>query len=281
MERVSFFELPESFRRVSVEKTVFVFSSERSFGPLQLDWAKSLTETIDIYVGENVNLDVVEFTSTLSRKLAVYLDKGSRVDWKSVHLKNEKTSQIAFQLNEGSCLEATIADFSEGTETLSVEIDMIGNQSTAEWNMAALSYNRDQKSIEVSVHHRAPATTAHVSNYGVVQGNGFLKFSGTSHILHGSHRSKTRQNAKIMVFDPHSVGRAEPILKIDENDVEASHAAAVGKVNDEHLFYLTSRGLKPSEAKRLITMGYLNPIIRRFDSESIKKRIEKSIKGRI
>lgn len=164
---------------------------------------------------------------------------------------------------------------------MAVTIDLDGDFSQAHWHMAALSYAQDQKNISVSIHHIGARTQALVSNYGVVQGNGSLKFSGTSHILNGSHQSKTHQNAKIMVFDPHSVGRADPVLKIDENDVEASHSAAVGKVNDEHLFYLCSRGLTPNEAKRLITLGYLNPIIQNFNEESIKNQIEKSIMGRI
>ena len=51
--------------------------------------------------------------------------------------------------------------------------------------------------------------------------------------------STMNKNAKIMVFDKACNAIAKPILKIDENDIAANHAAVVGKVNDEHLFYLT------------------------------------------
>ena len=64
---------------------------------------------------------------------------------------------------------------------------------------------------------------------------------------------------------------------IDENDVEASHAAVVGKINEEHIFYLCSRGLGEEEAKRLITLGYLNPIIAYFDDQRIKEDIANAI----
>ena len=70
-----------------------------------------------------------------------------------------------------------------------------------------------------------------------------------------------------MVFDPKSDAIAKPILKIDENDIEANHAAAVGKISDEHLFYLTSRGLSIEEAKLIITLGYLKPIFKGFDED--------------
>ena len=118
-----------------------------------------------------------------------------------------------------------------------------------------------------------------MDNYGVTRDDGKLTFSGVCHILKGSSGSKAHQNAKVMVFDSLSNGVAKPILKIDENDIEASHAAIVGKINDEHIFYLTSRGLSEEEAKRIITLGYLKPILKGFDDEDVKESIEKMIEG--
>ena len=108
-----------------------------------------------------------------------------------------------------------------------------------------------------------------------------MMFLGTSHILKDSIKSKTQQNAKIMVFDEASNAIAKPILKIDENDIEASHAAVVGKINDEHLFYLTSRGISETEAKELITFGYLKPILLGFKEEQVKEHISSLIEGRM
>ena len=83
-----------------------------------------------------------------------------------------------------------------------------------------------------------------------------------------------------MVFDNECVAKAKPILKIDENDIEASHAATVGKVSDEHIFYLTSRGLNLEEAKMLITLGYLKPILKGFN-DSIQNEIDSLIERRL
>ena len=120
-----------------------------------------------------------------------------------------------------------------------------------------------------------------MDNYGVVRDDGKLVFSGIGKIANGQHGSKAHQNAKIMVFDKNSIGVAKPILKIDENDIEASHAAIVGKINDEHIFYLTSRGLSEDDAKRLITFGYLKPIIKGFEDEELKEQITNLIEGKM
>ena len=84
-----------------------------------------------------------------------------------------------------------------------------------------------------------------------------------------------------MVFDRLSNAVAKPILKIDENDIEASHAAVVGKINDDHLFYLTSRGISEKEAKELITYGYLKPILQGFSDQEVIDDINNLIEGRM
>ena len=82
-------------------------------------------------------------------------------------------------------------------------------------------------------------------------------------------------------FDKDGSGRASPILRIGDNDVLASHSASIGRLNEEHLFYLESRGLSHEEAKRLITLGYLKPIEDYFSDSNIKNRIDMAIEGGI
>ena len=120
-----------------------------------------------------------------------------------------------------------------------------------------------------------------MDNYGVCEDEASLTLSGVGFIKNGAKKTKAHQTAKIMVFDKNCNAKACPILKIDENDVEASHAATVGKVSEEHLFYLCSRGITKDDAKRLITLGYLNPIIKYFGEDEIASSIENVIQRRV
>ena len=115
-----------------------------------------------------------------------------------------------------------------------------------------------------------------MDNYGVSKDESSITFSGVNHIKEKCIKSITRQNAKIIVFDEKAKGNASPILKIDENDVIASHGAVVGQISDEHLFYLMSRGLTKEEARELIIKGYLSPVSSYFSNE-VKSRIETAI----
>ena len=71
-----------------------------------------------------------------------------------------------------------------------------------------------------------------------------------------------------------------PILKIDCDDIEASHACSIGNLNENHIFYLMSRGISEDEARKLIVEGYLNPISSYFDEQNASEISEK-IKGEL
>ncbi|MBP5216831.1 MAG: SufD family Fe-S cluster assembly protein [Bacilli bacterium] len=190
-------------------------------------------------------------------------------------------AKIDIRVASNGHLDVAFADFSEGKGKLSVAIYLEGEGASCNWHLSSLTRGDSQKVFDISLSHVVPHTEGAVSNYGITLGQSRLSFQGISKIANGAKGAKTRQAAKIIVFDPESRGECSPILAIDENDVAASHAAVVGKLNDEHLFYLESRGLPPKEAKRLITLGYLKPVLAYFTDEALKKRIEEAIEGGI
>lgn len=189
------------------------------------------------------------------------------------------SGNVDISINKNSRLEIFFADFAKNESVVKVNISLKEGAKVL-FHLASLASENSNKNFTVSVDHNAINTSSFVDNYGVVKSNGKLVFDGVSYIKNGSIKSKTRQNAKIMVFDEKSIGIAKPILKIDENDIEASHGAVVGKISDEHLFYLMSRGLSEEKAKVLITYGYLKPIMNGFD-ENTQKVIEELIEGRM
>jgi len=194
---------------------------------------------------------------------------------------NIDNSKITANLQKNAQLQAYFADFSLSKEKINVVINLRGDNAMAYWHLASLAANDDHKEFDVNIYHFGKNTSAISDNYGVCKDRSKLIFSGCSSINKGSHGSMTRQNAKIMVFDQDCDAIARPLLKIDEKDIEASHGAVVGKIPDEHLFYLTSRGLSDFEAKKLITFGYLKPIIKGFKEKDIQDQIVDLIERRM
>ena len=195
--------------------------------------------------------------------------------------KIQTKSKITINLHEGASLIGAMADFTGETCSLNLVVNLLGEGSSVEWHLAALSFKNAKKIYETSVNHIGKHTEALMSNYGIARESSKITFTGTSSILNGAEKAKTRQEAKIIVFDPEADGLASPFLKISDNDVVASHAAIVGKLNEEHLFYLESRGLSEEEAKRLIALGYLKPVENYFIDDEVIKRIDSIIEGGI
>lgn len=252
-------------------------SNDNGFYLLDCSKDNCFNITLDKHVSANILLINLKENSNLHFEL----NESSSLNLKTV-LKDElKALKISANLKTNADIHAYCADFTSGDNNINVEINLNENNANAEWHLASLSANNDNKVFDISLLHNGLNTKGLSDNYGVTKDDARLVFAGVSTIKNGSKGSKTRQNAKIMVFDQLSKAIAKPVLKIDENEIEASHGASVGKINDEHMFYLTSRGLTEDQAKELITLGYLKPILNGFEDEEIKDEISSLIEGRM
>ncbi len=245
----------------------------------KIDWNIE-NQLKELVFKENSVIDLLEIDSPKTDVVYV-IEKNTTLHLSISSLNSAISSCRKFILKENSSVIVACADFSVGTKKEEFFFDIQKEGASVKIHLATLSAENDKKEFSVSFIHNAKNTYAEMNNYGVCIENSKLVFSGIGHIRKGAKNAKTHQNAKIMVFDPACQAFANPILKIDENEIEASHAAAVGKVNDNHLFYLTSRGLKEDVAKQLITLGYLKPILAYFDedvSSSIASCMERRMK---
>lgn len=246
-------------------------------GKITIFWNEFEKQKLDIVVGKNTELDFLEINEKDNSELNLIINNNAIVRYNSF-CSNENGSAIKqFILNENSYLLVGYADFSKGKKTFNAKVELNGEFSKVEWHLASLTQNEDQKIYNINFMHNNQNTFAKMDNYGVCKDKSTLSFIGDAIIFKGSKKSSTKQNAKIMVFDKNCHACASPKLCIYENDVEASHGASEGQINPDHIFYLTSRGIKEDDAKRLITLGYLNPITKYFTDEAICEEIRNCI----
>lgn len=222
-------------------KKIVVDNEEKTF---ELD----IDDDLDIEVFNNANLTLKLLSSS--------------------PLENLK---IQANLGENCQLQIFFADFSRSNLKLNSCVNLNGENANCLWHLACLASKKSHKEFDVSFIHNVGSTKALMDNYGVAKDEAKIFFSGINHIKQNSKKSITSQNAKIIVFDKLAHGVASPILKIDENEVQASHAAIVGRLNDDHMFYLMSRGLSKNDARELITRGYLEPIKKEFNEVNQNK----------
>ena len=177
-------------------------------------------------------------------------------------------------VNENANLKIDIISMNNQTAD-SYNFDLVGEYSNVEVNVLSLAKNA-KKDFLFHVNHLAPETKSSVSNYGISFENGKNSFKVNGIIKPNMKNSDVRQITKGLILDPTGECLAEPILLIDYYDVKAYHGATIGKISDDDLFYLMSRGLTKEEAFMLIINGLIEPFVKRIHDESIKEETMKA-----
>ncbi len=111
--------------------------------------------------------------------------------------------------------------------------------------------------INLVITHLVPGTFGRVMIKGIAENGARIKIKGLVKIEKLAQNTDSFLSMKVLLLDKKSGAVAEPELEILANQVKASHAASVGKIDEEQLFYLKSRGIEEKEAKNLIISGFL------------------------
>jgi len=225
-------------------------------------------EYFDGNIASKNNIEIKEYAS-LKHNIIVY---------ENVH--NINIYQNINVLSSGDYTSALL-DVSEEDVIFNNQINLNGEYASSYFRSAVVSNKIAKKLYEIATYNNAIYTSSKMDNYGVCKENSKLEFKGIGTIKKGFKQSSNHQNSKIIVFDELSNASVYPLLYIDEYDVLASHSAAVGKVNDEHMYYLCSRGLSEEQAREFITMGYLLPVLNYFNDVNIKNKAQETLERRV
>ena len=132
------------------------------------------------------------------------------------------------------------------------------------------------------VYHNAPNTKSTVESKSIAKDGGRTNYRGLVHIADGAENSSTAVECDALMFDNESTSDTMPYMEIQEQNVDVAHEATVGKIGDEDVFYLQSRGLGDDEAKQLIVSGFIEPITRELPIEyavELNRLVELEMEG--
>jgi FeS assembly protein SufD len=120
-------------------------------------------------------------------------------------------------------------------------------------------------------------TSAHAVSKGVVKEKARSLFKGMIHIGKDAKNSRAYLAEHGMILGKEARADAIPGLEIETNDVKATHSASVAQINDEEIFYIMSRGLSEDDAKKLIIVGFFEPVVERIPVPEVARRIRRII----
>ena len=142
-----------------------------------------------------------------------------------------------------------------------LEVILAGENASVEIVGLVIAKGSDERSLETYITHAAPNTKSNVNVRAVLRGRSTFSFRGNVKIEKGAKGADAYLRSDALLFDEAKMGDDTPALEILEPDVKAGHAATIGKVDENMLFYLMSRGLSRKQAERLLVEGFMEPIL--------------------
>lgn len=204
---------------------------------------------------------------------------------------------------------STIQNWSKNTYNLNTKRALVESEGTMEWvsgslgskatmlypssvlkgagatdNHITIAFAGEGQDIDTGakVYHNAPETTSTIESKSISKNGGRTNYRGLVHIADGAKNSSTAVECDALMFDNDSTSDTMPYMEIQESQVDVAHEATVGKIGDEDVFYLQSRGLDDDDAKQMIVNGFIEPLTEELPIEyavELNRLIELEMEG--
>ncbi|MGL6106489.1 SufD family Fe-S cluster assembly protein, partial [Romboutsia sp.] len=178
-------------------------------------------------------------------------------------------------------VDITFVELSRGKRVTNLQVNLEGENSASNIKTIYMVEGNDNLDINYIMSHKGRRTQGNMDVYGVLKDEAKKTFRGTLDFKKGSSKSKGSEIENTLLLSSNVVNKAVPLLLCDEDDVEGQHAATSGKVDDNKLFYLMSRGFSQEEAKKLIIESMFNPVIETIPVEHIREKIKIELAKRL
>jgi Fe-S cluster assembly protein SufD len=214
----------------------------------------------------------------------VVLEDGARL----AHYKVQRESQQAFHTATTQVELGAASSFDTTTITLGAElsrhnINVMMKARGAECHVDGLyvvgtGQHTDTHSL---IEHAEPYCTSRQLYKGILDGKSRAVFNGKVFVREGALQTDAQQTNRNLLLSNEARVDTKPQLEIFADDVKCAHGATVGQLEEEELFYLISRGLRPELAQNLLTYGFAEEVINKIKIESIKAQLDEAVLNRL
>jgi len=146
-------------------------------------------------------------------------------------------------------------------------IYLLGEKAHAEIVSVAVASKGQHQDTGAKAVHLAPNTTSRIVGKSVCKDGGVATYRGTVRVAPGATGVTTSVRCDELILDEGSRSETYPYIDIQEDDTSMSHEATVGRVSDDQIFYLMSRGMTENEATNLIVQGFLEVFTKELPME--------------
>ncbi len=214
----------------------------------------------------------------------IELGRGSSV-------KHYRVQQMGAQALWFDSLSASVAEdavyrlYSVGLGALAarstVNIRISGERADVGVYAADVADRQQNHDTFVLVDHATPRARTEQTFRGVAAGRARVAFNSKVIVRKDAHGTDSRQSLRGLLAGAEAEIDVRPQLEIYTDDVKCSHGATAGKLDDNMLFYMLSRGLDRDTAQRLLKWAFLEDVVARIEVPELRRQIEQSLAGQL
>ena len=201
-----------------------------------------------------------------------------------VNMLNNKSNNllsIENNLEENARVDYTIVDFGGKTSITNYYSNIKENGAKANINTIYLGTENQIFDINYIAELYGQNSETNIEVQGTLKDEAKKNFKGTIDFKKGCKKAKGDENEFCMLLSDKAKSKALPMLLCTEEDVEGNHSSAAGKIEDDKLFYIMSRGLSEKDAMKLIVKAKYNKILETIKDEELKELIDMKIDNRL
>jgi Fe-S cluster assembly protein SufB len=217
----------------------------------------------------------------------IFVHKGARVRYSSI----ENWSKDTFNLNtkrslvdEDGVMEWVNGNMGSGTTMLYPSSILRGRGARSDSLGIAFAGKDQIQDTGAKAIHAAPNTSSTIMSRSISTDGGTNTFRGLIKIMPNAENSTASMVCDALLVGGKAIANTIPELQIKNEQVSVAHEARVGRIGEEEIFFLQSRGLSEAEATRLVVSGFIEPIVKALPVEyalELNRLIEMEMEGAV
>ena len=176
----------------------------------------------------------------------------------------------------GEKLELTFVVLPGESRDIDVAIDLVGEGAEVSLKGLYLCGGEERVNFRILMHHRAGGCVSHQLFNGIAGGASRVTFDGRIIVAPDAQQTEAYQENHNIVLSEGARVETTPQLEIYADDVKCSHGATTGRLDEDALFYMRTRGVPEKDAKVLQMISFLSPVTASLE-EAEKEKVNKQI----
>ena len=233
--------------------------------------------------GEKVQ-HVVELRENGAQEISVEVAEGAELALTYIQFAPTDApaaSRIHARVARGGLFSCTLIEAGAAHTASELHVTLAGDEARADvWG---LYFGDETRKIDLNyvIRQEGRRTDANMQVRGALLDHSVKTFRGTLDFIQGARGSVGKEDEEVMLFSPHVRNRSVPLMLSHEGDVDGHHAVSIGRMDEDKLFYLMSRGLDERAAQQLIVEASFEPVLARIEQEELRTEIKDYLERRL